>query len=181
MSTWWQVQTEEVKATTTAWQSAKRVNGLLGSMSLKEKIEVILNQKGEFKCPNGVGNTKKQPDKPKAPLKAAAKFSINGDLRRKSKQDRVALVLANLKQRRTARPRKLKTLTSTVASLFPNGISEWEVAELLGRLQASGQLWYPKVTLHMLSQTSNNLVSPTSESVSRGFEILRQISDGDLR
>jgi hypothetical protein len=33
----------------------KTVNALLGSMSLKEKIRVVLNQKGRFKCPNGTG------------------------------------------------------------------------------------------------------------------------------
>lgn len=33
----------------------KTVNALLGSMSLKEKIRVVLNQKGHFKCPNGAG------------------------------------------------------------------------------------------------------------------------------
>jgi len=30
----------------------KAVNALLGSMSLKEKIQVVLNQQGQFKCPN---------------------------------------------------------------------------------------------------------------------------------
>ena len=29
----------------------KSVNALLGSMSLKEKFQVVLNQKGQFKCP----------------------------------------------------------------------------------------------------------------------------------
>ena len=118
----------------------KAVNALLGSMSLKEKIQVILNQKGEFKCPNGVGNTRTQAEKTKAPVKAAANLSANHDMRRKAKQDSVALVLANLKQRGKAKPRKLKTLTSTVASLFPKGISEPELAELLRRLQASRQV-----------------------------------------
>lgn len=33
----------------------KSINVLLGSMSLKEKFQVLLNQRGEFKCPNGVG------------------------------------------------------------------------------------------------------------------------------
>lgn len=33
----------------------KAINMLLGSMSLKEKIKVVLNQKGQFICPNGAG------------------------------------------------------------------------------------------------------------------------------
>ncbi len=31
----------------------KALNALLGHMSLKEKLRVVLNQKGEFRCPNG--------------------------------------------------------------------------------------------------------------------------------
>src|SRR5687767_1224674 len=31
----------------------KALNRLLGSMPLKNKIEVVLNQEGKFKCPNG--------------------------------------------------------------------------------------------------------------------------------
>src|SRR5665647_3213554 len=43
----------------------KTVNALLGSMSLKEKFQVVLNQKGQFKCPNGAVATKAAA-KPKA-------------------------------------------------------------------------------------------------------------------
>lgn len=32
--------------------TCKSLNALLGSMTLKEKIKVVLNQKGKFKCPN---------------------------------------------------------------------------------------------------------------------------------
>jgi len=35
----------------------KTVNRLLGSMSLKEKLQVVLNQRGEFKCPAGSAKT----------------------------------------------------------------------------------------------------------------------------
>ena len=31
----------------------KALNSVLGHMSLKEKLRVVLNQKGQFKCPNG--------------------------------------------------------------------------------------------------------------------------------
>ncbi len=34
----------------------KSVNAILGSMSLKEKFQVVLNQKGNFKCPKGIGS-----------------------------------------------------------------------------------------------------------------------------
>src|SRR5512145_76431 len=36
----------------------KALNALFGSMSLKEKIQLVLNQKGHFKCPNKAGARK---------------------------------------------------------------------------------------------------------------------------
>ena len=33
----------------------KALNSLLGRKSLKEKLQVVLNQRGAFKCPNGAG------------------------------------------------------------------------------------------------------------------------------
>ena len=39
----------------------KALNALLGSMSLKEKLQVVLNQKGKFICPNGNAPTKPTP------------------------------------------------------------------------------------------------------------------------
>lgn len=105
----------------------KAINALLGSMSLKEKVQVVLNQKGEFKCPNGVGSRK-----------AAAKPQVvSGPV---SASDRLSIVVANLAQRGHSRPRKLKTLTSTVASLFPNGLSEPELTALIHELEASGKV-----------------------------------------
>jgi len=105
----------------------KAVNALLGSMSLKEKFQVVLNQKGQFKCPNGAGSTKATA-KPKAPATA------------KPKDDKLALVIANLKQRGNSKPRTLKTLTSTVSSLFPKVISEAELAALIQQLQSAGKV-----------------------------------------
>jgi hypothetical protein len=57
-----------------------------------------------------------------------------------SKDERFNLVVANLKQRGTSRPRTIKTLTSTVASLFPKGISKTELAGLLKQLQTTGKV-----------------------------------------
>ena len=105
----------------------KAVNALLGSMSLKEKFQVVLNQKGQFKCPNGAGSAKAAA-KPKAPAIA------------KPKDDKFALVIANLKQRGNSKPRTLKTLTSSVSSLFPKGISEADLAALIQQLQSTGKV-----------------------------------------
>lgn len=105
----------------------KAVNALLGSMSLKEKFQVVLNQKGQFKCPNGTGSNKAAPE----PSVAAIK---------KSENNKISMVIANLKQRGNAKPRSLKTLKSTVSSLFPKGISETELNALLQALESTGKV-----------------------------------------
>ncbi|MCA3058975.1 MAG: endonuclease [Rhodocyclaceae bacterium] len=121
----------------------KSVNALLGSMSLKEKFQVVLNQKGQFKCPNGAGSVKTATPsqaplaitpqaKPKAPPKAPTVA--------KTVDDRLAFVVANLKQRGNSKPRTLKTLTSTLASLYPKGVSKSELDKLLQQLQSTGKV-----------------------------------------
>lgn len=70
--------------------------------------------------------------KPKAPPKAPAVVKI--------KDDKIAFVVANLKQRGNSKPRSLKTLTSTIASLFPKGVSKTELASLLQQLQSTGKV-----------------------------------------
>jgi hypothetical protein len=89
----------------------KTMNALLGRMALKEKIKVVLNQKGQFKCPNGVQNRPK---------------------------DVLELVIANLRQRGTNRPKTVKTLLSTIRSLVKNGIGEDRLAALLQQMQERG-------------------------------------------
>lgn len=69
---------------------------------------------------------------PKAPPKAPTIA--------KAKDDKLAFVVANLKQRGNSKPRTLKTLTSTVASLYPKGVSKSELASLLQQLQSAGKV-----------------------------------------
>ena len=57
-----------------------------------------------------------------------------------STDERFNLVVANLKQRGASRPRTLKTLTSTVSALFPNGLAKAELASLVQRLQSTGKV-----------------------------------------
>jgi hypothetical protein len=58
----------------------------------------------------------------------------------KAKAAVLELVLTNLKQRGHSRPRTLKTLTSTVASLFPKGLPEAELMALVQQLQSTGKV-----------------------------------------
>lgn len=56
----------------------------------------------------------------------------------KSLPDRVSVAVSNLRQRGASRPRTLKTLTSTIQSLFQKQLSEVELAELLDALKRDG-------------------------------------------
>jgi len=114
----------------------KSLNALLGSMSLKEKFQVILNQKGQFKCPNGVGSVKAA-NPQKTPLEPMSSPKV--PIVSKEKDDKISFVVANLKQRGNSKPRTLKTLTSTVASLYPD-LSTAELASLLQQLQSTGKV-----------------------------------------
>lgn len=103
----------------------KAINRLLGSMPLKDKIKVVLNQEGKFKCPNGHAPAPQQP----APKKAAPQVS-----------DRLSMVIENLKGREKSRPQSLKTLTSTIASLFRPRLSDEEAAALVKSLQSARKI-----------------------------------------
>jgi len=104
----------------------KAMNALLGSMSLKEKIQVVLNQKGQFKCPN---------DSQKVATKAS-----HVDAKPKAATDRYGVVVANLRQRGAAKPKTVKTLQSTIRSLFQKDITDRELSTLLQRLETEGVL-----------------------------------------
>jgi hypothetical protein len=105
----------------------KAVNRVLGSMGLKGKIQVVLNQKGNFRCPNSAKDA--SPSKPAARIAAPAK-----------KPDAFALVVANLKQRGANRPRTSKTLTSTISALLAQHKSLESAAGLIGKLEAAGMV-----------------------------------------
>jgi hypothetical protein len=53
---------------------------------------------------------------------------------------KLEMVVSNLKNRNNARPRTIKTLTTTIASLFKQSLAEQELAALIQRLQDSGQI-----------------------------------------
>ena len=108
----------------------KAINALLGSMSLKEKVQVVLNQRGHFKCPNEGGKVA-SPAPPA--IATTAKTGMP-----KATAERLATVVADLHKRGAARPRTLKTLTSTVAALFQKKLSEHEVTLLVEQLVAQG-------------------------------------------
>ncbi|MBS0201521.1 MAG: HNH endonuclease [Planctomycetes bacterium] len=98
----------------------KTLNSLLGHMSLKEKLRVVLNQKGDFKCPKS------------AQAAAPKTTGSNGVV------DRFELVIADLRKRAATRPRTTKTLKSSIKSLFKKQLTEHELESLLGKLKSEG-------------------------------------------
>lgn len=56
----------------------------------------------------------------------------------KTPTDRLAAILANLRQRGTSKPRTVKTLSSTINALFQRSLSEAEVTSLLESLKQQG-------------------------------------------
>lgn len=58
----------------------------------------------------------------------------------KSPTEKIEVIVANLKQRGPSRPRTVKTLTSTISSLFQKALPEDELAALLEALQKQGYL-----------------------------------------
>jgi HNH endonuclease len=107
----------------------KALNALLGSMSLKEKVQVVLNQKGQFKCPNGTARSVSvrvgvQSPKPVTAAKPTA--------------ERYSHVVANLRQRGDAKPRTVAKLTSTINALYQNKLPKDELSSLLHQLQEEG-------------------------------------------
>src|SRR5712691_2273201 len=76
----------------------KAMNALFGSMSLKEKIQVVLNQRGQFKCPNEGGKSK---------ALVAGPSSLTAHVS-KSPADKLARIIADLHKRGSARPRTVK-------------------------------------------------------------------------
>ncbi len=108
----------------------KAVNALLGSMSLKEKFQVTLNQKGQFVCPNGSGLTKT----------TKLKSSPKAETIEKSIDEKFKQILSNLKQRGNSRPRTTKSLMSTINSLFSNELTEIELNKMVSRLLTTGQI-----------------------------------------
>ena len=114
----------------------KAVNGLLGSMSLKEKIRVVLNQNGKFVCPNGTAPTTASTPKVQAAPKPDAAPST-------PKVDNYFVVLADLKKRGASRPRKVETLKNTIRAAVKaakGSLTDAQLETLFKHLQTNGKV-----------------------------------------
>ena len=110
----------------------KSMNTLLGRMSLKEKIRVVLNQKGAFKCPNGIGHAAASPAPPAAKPRMPSTPM--------TEPDDYALVLTDLIKRGPAKPRRVETLKGTIRAALKKPVSDAQVEALVKRLQANRKI-----------------------------------------
>ncbi len=111
----------------------KAVNALLGSMSLKEKIKVVLNQKGQFKCPNGARSASpKSKPPPQPPSKEITAHRLAPET--------ISAVIANLIVRGNARPRRLRTLASSIKALIHLKLDDNQVSMIIDHLQVPGKI-----------------------------------------
>lgn len=59
-------------------------------------------------------------------------------LKLKNIQDQISIIIANLKQRGTSRPRLVKTLKNTIHCLFQKTLSEERLSEILSLMEQNG-------------------------------------------
>ena len=85
----------------------KALNNLFGRMSLKEKLHVVLNQRGDFKCPGALSPAVAVPKLPQE--KVVAKAS-------RTRAQKFALVVADLQKRGNAKPGTVEKLLNTIRS-----------------------------------------------------------------
>jgi hypothetical protein len=98
----------------------KAVNAVLGSLSIKAKIQAVLNQRGAFSCPRAPKFSPATPAQPN--------------------EERIAVVVADLQKRGSARPRRVTTLLNTIAAVFQKKLSEDDVSSLLASLVERGYI-----------------------------------------
>ena len=99
----------------------KAVNAALGNLSIKSKLQAILNQRGTFICPSMGPRPKDEP--------SFAESSLE------HKDERIELVLADLIKRGASRPRKVATLKNTMNSVFQMQLSDEALDALVAELQ----------------------------------------------
>jgi hypothetical protein len=122
----------------------REINALLGRMSVKEKIRIILNQKGKFVCPaTGLSGSKPAvaavatlAPKPNPPAPDAKPVDP-------AMPDYYPLVLADLNRRPLAMPKRVESLKNTIRSVVKNAngsVTEPQLDALVDRLHADGKI-----------------------------------------
>jgi hypothetical protein len=109
----------------------KTLNRLLGRMSLKEKLQVVLNQKGAFSCPGALREAVSQSNL-EGPIVVRSKSPLSRD-------EQVDLIVLDLQKRGNAKPGSREKLLNTIRSALTGKDSPPSDAELvLQQLEVRG-------------------------------------------
>jgi septum formation topological specificity factor MinE len=101
----------------------KTINAALGSLSIKAKLQVVVNQRGIFVCPQSRG---------------AESVAHATEHLAEPEDERLQLVVADLQKRGSARPRRLATLKNTISAMFQKKLTEEQLSFLAAALEARG-------------------------------------------
>jgi hypothetical protein len=105
------------------------LNKLLADKPLKEKLRVLLNQKGQFQCPPGAQQPATAGVKAKSPKVAAVT---------KPAADKFSQIVASLKKLSDKKPRTVSKLRNTINSQNQNQFPPEELSSLVQQLEAKG-------------------------------------------
>lgn len=114
----------------------KTLNRLFGRMSLKEKMQLLLKQRGDFQCPGGIQRTVAIPDKRQVAA-APARKKVPEDF--STSEGHVRLAVEDLRKRGNSRPGNEEKLLNTIrTALAHKGQAEDSAAAVLDAFKASG-------------------------------------------
>lgn len=127
----------------------KTLNRLFGRMSLKEKMQLLLKQRGDFQCPGGIQLKVVVPNKGQV-AKVPAKKKVTEDC--STPEGHLRLVVEDLRKRGNSRPGNEEKLLNTIrTALAHKGQDEDRALAVLDAFKASGwvQVTESKVTYQL--------------------------------
>ncbi|GLT23461.1 hypothetical protein GCM10007933_29270 [Zoogloea oryzae] len=122
----------------------KTLNHLLGAKSIREKMQIVLNQRGNFQCPAVLAQAScPAPIASASPANTVTPKPTPPQASASTTQSAFDLVVADLRKRGASRPRKVATLSSTIKALLKSqqrAHSDGDVDAVIKELQRRGQL-----------------------------------------
>ena len=128
----------------------RTINAVFGSLSIKAKLQIVLNHRGQFKCPRSQPQLKPAakpvsenttgdagPATPNKPSTTTNKPAAATNKPATTTEARATTAIANLQKRPNNRPRTLAALKNSLNSLFGKALSEQDMTSLLKCLQTA--------------------------------------------
>ncbi|MEQ1537267.1 MAG: HNH endonuclease [Burkholderiaceae bacterium] len=103
----------------------KTINAALGNLSVKAKLQVVVNHQGVFTCPH---------------ICETQAVEVSATPTAMTSVERLKLVIADLVKRGASRPRKELTLRNTINAVFQNKLLVDEITQLIENLRRDGKV-----------------------------------------